>query len=803
MWRQVAAAMAALLMAMPIQAGLQEDIDEAVDEMPVARAIRNIVFPGQSAGGGGGGNFGGGGGCQCTPMVVCSAPLHVIRQTCNLPDGSQAVCCPAEFLTTKSQASGQGDNRIFGAARINVRVGNLNSNGVNAACQKGIEAIKHTDNLERNLVSNNVVLKSGTPAAGHLRQFKTSTRAKRMAHNAQAIVEASTNMLRDFQLTAQQGGFGLKNVPVAGTLLGQMCPPMPSCSNLNLRYRTIDGSCNNPNNPAWGMSTTPNQRILPPTYSDGVWEPRTRGADGSPLPNVRHISNNVMVDLDLPDTQFTSSVMQWAQFVDHDVAHVPFPSMNGKGIECCHNGQEITGNMRHPKCWPINTGGDRLYSSFGSSCMNFVRSMLAVNPGRDCTFGYGEQLNQVTHWLDGSQVYGSTAEEERDLRTFSNGLLQFSPKNYLPILPKNQGGECEARERGAMCYSAGDSRVNEQPGLTAIHTLWMREHNRVARELHSFNPQWTDELLFQEARRIVVAELQHITFNEWLPIIVGRNFMDSFGIKVLNNGYSFDYNANLNPNMNNEFSTAAFRFGHSLVQGTLRLFSEVGGVSTIQLRHHFNSPHIIQNEGKLDEIVRSFTQLAIQKFDSFVTKDLSNHLFQTPATQFGMDLMSLNIHRGRDHGIATYNSIREICGLRRARNFDDLRDQMDTKSIDILKNLYRSVDDVDFFVGGMSEKPVSGGLLGWTFLCVVGDQFARLKKGDRYFYDLGGQPGSFSEVQLQEIRKSSWARVICDNTDTIRAVQPLAFQLPNNGFNQPSSCRSGSIPRMNLRAWQQ
>lgn len=279
--------------------------------------------------------------------------------------------------------------------------------------------------------------------------------------------------------------------------------------------------------------------------------------------------------------------------------------------------------------------------------------------------------------------------------------------------------------------------------------------------------------------------------------------MDSFGIKVLNNGYSFDYNANLNPNMNNEFSTAAFRFGHSLVQGTLRMFSEAGGVSTIQLRNHFNSPHMIQAEGKLDEIVRSFTQLAIQKFDSFVTKDLSNHLFQTPATQFGMDLMSLNIHRGRDHGIATYNSIREICGLRRARNFNDLRDQMDTKAIDVLRNIYKSVDDIDFFVGGMSEKPVSGGLLGWTFLCVVGDQFARLKKGDRYFYDLGGQPGSFSEVQLQEIRKSSWARVICDNTDTIRAVQPLAFQLPNNGFNQPSSCRSGTIPRMNLQAWRQ
>ncbi|KAK3849991.1 hypothetical protein Pcinc_043276, partial [Petrolisthes cinctipes] len=277
-------------------------------------------------------------------------------------------------------------------------------------------------------------------------------------------------------------------------------------------------------------------------------------------------------------------------------------------------------------------------------------------------------------------------------------------------------------------------------------------------------------------------------------------FMQSFAINTLRSGFSFDYNPNINPNMNNEFSTGAYRFGHSLVQGTLRIFSKNGQVSEIQLRNHFNSPHLIQRDGRYDDIVRSFTQLASQSFDSFVTQDLSNHLFQMPRFNFGMDLLSINVHRGRDHGIATYNDMRVVCGLPRARSFRDLTDHIPESIVGSLQQQYNSVDDIDYFVGGMSERPVNNGLLGWTFLCVVGDQFARLKKGDRYFYDLGGQPGSFNEAQLQEVRKTSWARVLCDNAD-LDAVQPLGFRQTQSRFNQPVACNSGAIPTPNLQAW--
>lgn len=101
----------------------------------------------------------------------------------------------------------------------------------------------------------------------------------------------------------------------------------------------------------------------------------------------------------------------------------------------------------------------------------------------------------------------------------------------------------------------------------SIHTIFLREHNRIAVELGHLNPHWEDELLFQETRRIVIAEYQHIIYNEWLPIIIGRSYMETFGILPLYNGYYTGYDSGVDGSVSNAFSTAAFRMGHTLVQG--------------------------------------------------------------------------------------------------------------------------------------------------------------------------------------------------------------------------------------------
>lgn len=168
-------------------------------------------------------------------------------------------------------------------------------------------------------------------------------------------------------------------------------------------------------------------------------------------------------------------------------------------------------------------------------------------------------------------------------------------------------------------------------------------------------------------------------------------------------------------------------------------------------------------------------------------------MFEEPGKDFGMDLLALNVQRGRDHGLRPYNEYRTLCGLPRASSFEDLVDTMSRESIERLKNTYENVQDIDLFVGGVNEKAVpgkycreirnfgtfslfclSGSMLGPVFLCIVGDQFSRLKHGDRFFYDIGNQPHSFTPFQLNEIRKESLARIICSNSQ-IAKIQPLVF----------------------------
>ena len=111
------------------------------------------------------------------------------------------------------------------------------------------------------------------------------------------------------------------------------------------------------------------------------------------------------------------------------------------------------------------------------------------------------------------------------------------------------------------CQVAGDQRVNEQPGLTTLHTVWLREHNRLAGQLQAINSHWDSERVFQEARRLLIAEWQHIIYSEWLPVLLGKTYMTTFDLFPQTSGYSDSYNERLDPRITNEFASAAFRSG--------------------------------------------------------------------------------------------------------------------------------------------------------------------------------------------------------------------------------------------------
>lgn len=286
---------------------------------------------------------------------------------------------------------------------------------------------------------------------------------------------------------------------------------------------------------------------------------------------------------------------------------------------------------------------------FGIRCLEFLRSAPAQR--RDCLLSWREQTNQVTSYLDASTIYSSNERMSERSRLFLNGLLLFgrgSPQDDVCL-------------RGALasnCIRPGDMRSGEQPGLLAMHHVWVLEHNRVANELAEMNLHWSDEKIYQEARRIIGAMVQHITYREFLPLVLGREVCELFDLELNGHGYYKNYDVRVNPTVANEFSAAAFRFGHSLIQNTYmrstrnhdfldnsECFSRPSWLKQMVFAfanrtlaicpildvtlHDENSDGDIGSPGSLHRLLRGLADQRAQKRDEFISVELTNHLFQS------------------------------------------------------------------------------------------------------------------------------------------------------------------------------
>ncbi|XP_004526120.1 peroxidasin [Ceratitis capitata] len=583
----------------------------------------------------------------------------------------------------------------------------------------------------------------------------------------------------------------------------------PNCTDMcyHSKYRSIDGSCNNLRNPWWGASLTAFRRIAKPIYENGFSTPigwtKSQLYAGFLKPSSRLVSTSLITTKHItPDERITHMVMQWGQFLDHDLDHA-LPSVSSEswdGIDCKKTCEFA------PPCFPIEVppGDPRIKNR---RCIDVIRSSSVCGSGMTSLFFEGiqhrEQINQLTSYIDASQVYGYSYEFSTELRnlTTDDGLLrtgvQFpGQKDMLPFAAPQDGMDCRRNldENTMNCFVAGDIRVNEQIGLLAMHTIWMREHNRIATKLREINPHWDGDTIYQEARKIIGAQMQHITFNHWLPLIIGKS-----GLKLL--GEYRGYDPNINPSIANVFATAALRFGHTIINPVLhRLNSTFQPISQGHLPLHkaFFAPWRIAYEGGVDPLMRGMFSIPakLKTPDQNLNSELTEKLFQT-AHAVALDLAAINIQRGRDHGIPGYNVYRQFCNLSTAKTFDDL--QEDIKSIDVrkkLQELYGHPDNIDVWVGGVLEDQVEDGKVGPLFQCLLVEQFRRLRDGDRFYYE---NPGVFLPQQLNQIKQASLGRVLCDNGDDIKEITSNVFLLPKvqNGYK-----KCVDIPEINLYFWQ-
>jgi hypothetical protein len=612
---------------------------------------------------------------------------------------------------------------------------------------------------------------------------------------------------------------------------------------------SLDGSGNNLVHPHWGQANQPYARVAEASYADGV------GAmvEG---PSPRYVSNRVFNDVAqnlFSENGVTQWAFTWGQFLDHMFG------LRQAGGE--------TAAISFDPSDPL----EDFENDAGS--IDFQRTPAAPGTGIDSP---REQINTVSSYLDAFGIYGGTAERlewllegpvDGDLSNNGARLL-VTPEGYLPRADA-RGIEADAPEmelQGRLAATperavvAGDVRANENVALTSVHTLFAREHNRIVDALPTRLPE---EVKFQIARRVVIAEIQHITYTEFLPALGVE--LDSYR----------GYDPTVDATLANEFAVVGYR-AHSMIHGTIDAESEKGALSPEELQAlvdqgveitedgedlelelplaaAFGNPDLLEAIG-VESVLAGLGNEAQYRNDEMIDNQLRSVLFQLPGPNVEdpmecldgpplpecfttvLDLGAVDIQRGRDHGVPSYNDLRAAYGLARMADFADItgeaaeefpadpaidaRSPIDDPDIldflqlldrqgsavapgseeadeeavtglrrttlaNRLKALYGSVDSVDAFVGMLAEPHVEGTELGELQGAIWKKQFEALRDGDRFFYL--NDPGLAAIERLFGVSfRHTLAEIILLNTEISGdRIQSDVFTLPESPAQDP------------------
>jgi len=513
--------------------------------------------------------------------------------------------------------------------------------------------------------------------------------------------------------------------------------------------QSLDGTGNNRSHPGWGVAGANYSRVAPAHYADGI---------GVPVggPGARYLSNRVFADggVTTPSARVTQWGTAWGQFLDHSFGlrasgneQGTIPFVNGAAMEDFHS--------------------DIPFVPFGRS---------AVAPGTGVTTPR-EQPNELNSYLDAEAVYGTGPDR---LAWMRDGAKLLMPDDLLPR--RDARGDVNTAPRaddpvgmGARAVVTGDDRGNENVSLTAVQTLFAREHNRIVSLLPSWLPE---EQRFQLARRVVIATQQHITYTEFLP---------AMGVRLA--PYR-GYDPSVDATLSNEFATVGYR-AHSMLRGNVLVKTSAARYSSAELdalrakgatvvtsgnRVEITIPPALGafrpelvGEVRLGPLLQGLSLQAQARNDERID-DVVRSLALTPGgcepncPTAIFDIAAIDVERGRDHGIASYNDLRQAYGLAPKASFRavtgeateafpvdpeltpgaeiDDPDSLDFVGPDVrrtsvaarLKALYGDVSTLDAFVGMVSEPHMPGTEFGELQLAIWTKQFTAMRDGDRFFY---------------------------------------------------------------------
>lgn len=501
------------------------------------------------------------------------------------------------------------------------------------------------------------------------------------------------------------------------------------------------------------------RRLLPPVYHDGIYQFR-KSVQGENLPDPRTVSNKFhgLLAQGRKDNKHNVALVQWTQFIEHDLAKTTVQTMHdGTDIECCTSDHSsVVPRYLHPACKPLHImENDTYYKTHHVTCLNYVRSALSL--GDTCHLGQANQLNQATNRLDLSQLYGNHESETLPLRSSRGGKLKsqsFDSTEYL--IDSIDKKLCVANStQDTICYTSGDTRVNVNPYITLLHTLFLRSHNRVAKHLALVNPHWSDERLFGVAREVNIKIYQKI-IGDWSKAVLGGPIKhDHVGINE--------------PRVSNEFASAAIRFYNTMMPGEISNHVSSGRYAAFDLEDLFYKPKDLRKKEYFSHLLSSVLQQNAMSLDTSYVDDMAQMLFKT--RNIGTDVLALDIQRGRDHGLGSYTNYHEMCVGQSIRSWDDLTDSISAADLKTLQSAYVSVHDVDLIVGAIAEKPATPeAIVGPTLACILKDQIAQsLAEAEN---------NQHHHHQIDDVLSSySAARFLCDTAE-MEQVQQNIFRLP-------------------------
>ena len=572
----------------------------------------------------------------------------------------------------------------------------------------------------------------------------------------------------------------------------ESCPANPICEPKTQHYRSEDGSCNNLENPSWGQAGLPYVRRLERQHS------LVDCGRASHLPNPRLVSGALIRrGEDEYNAHASIMVMIYGQLIDHDMMKTP---ENVAVDECCK-----AENRMAPSCCPIIAPpSDHFYGKEGrSTCIDFLRSLRVK--GIDCK-ARSDVQNENTAFIDASFLYGSTKHAADVVRAFEGGKMRSrldDRHRMFPPQPRNMSDIKTVPVSG--CCDMGDRRGDAHSAFLLILTALLRLHNNFAERLSEMHPDWSDEWVFQETKKVVIAIHQHITYTEWLDRLLGTP--NDVHVHAYQDGYEDVYDPEVDPTISMVFSTSSYRL-HTLIPGYFSLrdvqYKEMG---KMRLRDNFRNPKPLVESNNFDNLIRGLAAQPVHDFDNVFTTEMTEWLFpkndSKTGVSAGIDIVAANVQRGRDHQLPTYPSYRAYCGYKKPESWTDMTDLIAPDHVHRLFHIYDSPADVDLYIAQVMERPVYGSLLGPTSHCIVSDQFERLKSGDRYFYT---NSHVFSPAQLSAIKKMTLSRLLCDYAD-----DPSEMKLPRDMFrvltgrkgdNPLLSCRDTvNIPALDLEPW--